>query len=64
VSTAQLHADVHQTIAPWRSNGMRPLIAWWLLTGVTDCDASWFRVEQYMSAWLASREAPSLQRVG
>jgi hypothetical protein len=43
---------------------MRPHTAWRLLTGVGDCDASWFRVEQYMSAWLASREALSLQRVG
>jgi hypothetical protein len=64
MSRGQLHADVHATIAPWRSDGMRPHTAWRLLTGVGDCDASWFRVEQYMSAWLASREAPSLQRVG
>jgi hypothetical protein len=64
MSRAQLHADVHETIAPWRSDGMQPPTAWWLLTGVPDCDASWFRVEQYMSAWLASREAASLQRVG
>lgn len=64
MTTAQLHADVHETIAPWRSDGMRPHAAWWLLTGVTDCDASWFRVERYMSAWLASREQLSFQRVG
>jgi hypothetical protein len=64
VSTAQLHADVHATIAPWRQNGMLPQIAWRLLTGVGDCDASWFRVEQYMSAWLASREQYALQRAG
>jgi hypothetical protein len=43
---------------------MRPHTVWHLLTGVVDYDASWFRVEQYMSAWLASREQPALQRVG
>jgi hypothetical protein len=64
MNTAQLHADVHETIAPWRQNGMRPPTAWWLLTGVTDCDASWFRVEQYMTAWLASREQHALQQAG
>jgi hypothetical protein len=64
MSTAQLHADVHATIAPWRQNGMRPHTAWRLLTGVGDYDASWFRVEQYMTAWLASREQHALQRVG
>jgi hypothetical protein len=64
VSTVQLRADVHTTIDLWRRDAILPQTAWYALTGVTDCDASWFRVEQYMSAWLASREAPSLQRVG
>jgi hypothetical protein len=64
MSRAQLHADVNQTIAPWRRDGMRPHTVWRLLTGIADHDASWFRVEQYMTAWLASRECFPLQRVG
>jgi hypothetical protein len=64
MTTAQLHADVHETIAIWRRRRMLPQSVWYALTGVGDHDASWFRVEQYMSAWLASRECHSLQRVG
>jgi hypothetical protein len=63
VSTAQLHADVHTTIDLWRRDGMWPHSAWYALTRVGDHDASWFRVEQYMTAWLASREQSALQRV-
>jgi hypothetical protein len=64
VTTAQLHADVHGTIALWRRRRMLPQSVWYTLTGVGDYDATWFRVERYMTAWLASREAPSLQRAG
>jgi hypothetical protein len=64
VSQAQLYADVHETIALWRRRRMLPQSVWYALTGVGDYDATWFRVEQYMTAWLAGRECHSLQRVG
>jgi hypothetical protein len=65
VSTAQLYADVHVTITAWRHSGIAAAVIWQQLDIPTFTRRPrWRDVRTFMLGWLASREAPSLQRVG
>ena len=65
MSHAQLHADVHATIALWRRHRMSAADAWFALgNGNRSCQVSWNTVRTFMLGWLAAREQLSLQRVG
>jgi hypothetical protein len=65
VSTAQLHADVHETIALWRRRRIPAATIWQALgNGDTGRRVHWNTVRTFMLGWLAGRECHSLQRVG
>jgi len=67
VSTAQLHADVHETITLWRRRRIPAAVIWQALGNEPAGNRrgpSWHTVRTFMLGWLAGREVLSLQRVG